>query len=118
MRRKQLSEPVNAYHATLRRVPDDIILAVGSREIDMGDGNTCVCGWVIREHIARLTAAAPESIDAYANYGTDGNPRRKCTDAFGGTDEEWSRVYLAPSWKIADLEIALAQRIKEASGVA
>jgi hypothetical protein len=41
------------YLATLRRIPDDVILSMATRDIDLADPYRCVCGWAVREMEAR-----------------------------------------------------------------
>lgn len=99
---------------TLRRVPDDVILAAGSRDFEMGDGTTCVCGWVVREALARLPEHKHETADQLNEMGY---PFR-CVTLFGGTEEEWQKIYDGVTYgpTLEHVELAFALRMDEALG--
>lgn len=97
----------------LRRVPDDIILALGCREFDMGDGDCCICGWAVREALARVRSVAAEQI--MGDDGWDCRAYSTCAALFGGSEEDWRRLYydVDNPWKLPDIEAAFAQRLNE-----
>lgn len=111
-RRKELRE-IAAFRRTLNRVPDDVILAVGSRILDdrsRSDGRTCVCGWVVRETLARIRNA-----DAKEVPGTDLSGD-VCHSMYGGTMAEWQDLYYsAGDSNSALVETALVDRILAAA---
>lgn len=41
------------FLTTLRLIPDDVILSMATRDIDLPDAWMCVCGWAAREVVAR-----------------------------------------------------------------
>lgn len=105
------------YLKTLRRVPDDEILSVATREMEMTDGKTCLCGWVIREHIARITGQAPEDVYPYndaADFGEAWSPDERCAEFFGGSRAEWNALYEGVYKEPAPLiERAFVERVLE-----
>lgn len=44
-------ENLQGYRQTLDTIPDSVALAIGLRVFNPMDGETCVCGWVLREAI-------------------------------------------------------------------
>lgn len=125
MRRKPLAAPVNAYHATLRRVPDEIMLAVAAQDFNGNDGARCLCGWVVREYAGRLREIDPVQAGV---RDVDGRPAWESDEVaasvFGGTDAEWGEIYNAAGDEAVDatnfgeLELAFTLRVMEAAGVA
>ena len=99
------------YLTTLRRVPADIILSVATRDINLRDANTCVCGWVIREAIARR-----DNVDAEDAF-SDAFHADACRAAFGDTGDEWDAIYFGVSYECAPLiERAFVERVLECVG--
>ena len=100
------------YLTTLRRVPADIILSVATRDINLDDGNTCVCGWVIREAFARR-----DNVDAEDTGKKLWWVSVKCPDEFGGEYDEWDAIYMGVTDKRAPLiERAFVERVLECVG--
>lgn len=104
---------VAQYRRTLDRIPDDIVLSMASREIEPNEGPSCICGWAVRESIARVCG-----IDA-SEAPTPSRIIYECWNRFGGTEPEWASVY----WHIigdttaALVEEAFADRVMAAAGV-
>ena len=99
---------------TLRRVPDRIILATMGRELDLGQGDTCLCGWCVREKLAEIRNVGASTVDPYADWNA-GNPRKQSQNLFGGTMQEWQNIY----WGVMDarmpiIERAFVRRVNEA----
>ena len=95
-----------SYLDTLRRIPADIILAIAAQDFDEQRGSSCVCGWALRESIARSANVAPEEIQTgYAPYG--------CADRFGGDMEEWERLYYGACQSTRNVERAFVKRLDE-----
>jgi hypothetical protein len=110
------------YLKTLRRVPDDVILDVAGRDIDLELPSTCVCGWVVRAALAQLRGTTPEAVDM-ENIGAmyDAEYRDTLTGVYGGTVDEWNDVYYGVSScsddpdSLAHIERAFLHRVLEAS---
>lgn len=111
---REYSNPQTAaFRATLDRLPDEIALAIGLRLTDdraaLFDGTTCLCGWAIREAIARETGAdAGEVI-------TDICTNRRCRERFGGSQTEWDDIYGGILRFTAQVEEALFDRVMAAA---
>lgn len=75
------------YLKTLRRVPDEIILSVATRNLKLAEGASCLCGWAVREAIARIRQTDPVHV-----FFESGNGDR-CATLFGGTEDEWQAIY-------------------------
>lgn len=83
---------LEGYRRTLDRIPDDIVLAIATRLSDetMIDGDMCICGWAIREAVAR--EVQKDAVDvSWRDYGA---VRRECVERFGGTYGEWNDIFL------------------------
>lgn len=102
------------YLKTLRRIPDDIVLSVATREIVDISPSQCVCGWAIRESIARAANMPAEEVIVTFPVTW------RCENAFGGTDEEWSAIFLGicDEAQAPRIEAAFVIRVMEAAGVA
>lgn len=108
-----MKKPINAYHATLRRVPDDIILAVATRPIELRESQECVCGWMARETHARRM-----NVDA-AERATRLSVTSALADTYGGSEfDEWCPINWAygSQIKAENLERAFVERVMEAAG--
>jgi hypothetical protein len=110
-----MKRPYTKYLKTLRRIPDDIILDVAARDLDLNSGNRCICGWVIRDLIASTTGSAPEDTAAYDFDGGPFAPSDRCRASFGGSKDEWDAVYFGVGVDPA-VELAFVHRVKEAVG--
>ena len=101
------------YLKTLRRIPDDIVLAIASREIDVNNRDTCICGWALRENIARSLDKAADDVEN-PSWSTS----VACADAFGGYVDEWSDVFLGvmDTPTVSLIEAAFVERVLEAVG--
>lgn len=85
-----------AFRATLDRLPDEIALAIGSRLFDLGEPMQCVCGWAVREAIAREVAVTADDVSESMVYGPDFNGsgvKEQCVQRFGGTDDDWDDIF-------------------------
>lgn len=108
---------------TLRRLPDDIVLDMATREFRMTEASSCVCGWALQVALDKLIGA-PES-----------RPHSLLRDQvpatlallFGGAQDEWDAMYygvlprhaLRPEFftygdHVADIELAFVERVAEA----
>ena len=113
------------YLETLRRLPDDVVLDMATREFDMVWGHLCLCGWAMRAALSRANGKAPDEFGAV----DVGSPVHGLVEKFGGTVAEWSAIYwgVTPvmestyyddplSGHIMDIELAFVYRVEEACG--
>jgi hypothetical protein len=102
------SENVAKVLRTLRRIPDDVILTMATRQFFMGDPDECVVGWAIRD-----MGLPQKSYDEH-----------EAVTAFGGTYDEWRDVYIGVCYFMPrgwdrrpcfpEIELAFVQRVDEA----
>jgi hypothetical protein len=127
-KREERSAMLN-YLTTLRRIPDEIILEMATREFVMGSAPSCLCGWALLEDLAALQAKPLDELvdnragddpsftnhDLFYNSSNAGAMQRMI-DAFGGTKREWDAVFLgvcrAPELRL--IELAFTLRVEEA----
>lgn len=117
------------YLKLLRRVPDDIILSVATREIVPSMASSCLCGWVIREAISKMankdaetTAAvgllastfAPIDDEFHASWATIEADR--LASLYGGRPADWDQIFYGICGEDALLiEVAFTNRVAEAA---
>lgn len=103
------------YLKTLRRIPDDIVLSMATREIVPQDSEMCICGWALREALAPSHDIDAVDVDVFFHVKT-----KSCARRFGGDLEEWEDLF----WNISNpgdmplVESAFVTRVMEAAGVA
>lgn len=124
--------------ATLRRVPDRIILATMGRKLVLTEGDYCLCGWFVREQLAEMQNVGASTVklcegDLWrhdlpelesAELAWSGATRRSSAIAsaklFGGTEAEWESIYMGVSekreWRYPLIEAAFVTRVDEACG--
>lgn len=113
-----MSAPHLPYLETLRRVPDEIILSVATRNLVLGDGEQCLCGWFVREQVARMTNDRADCTSAY-NYGAEigepFSPVGRSTKMFGGTVSEWASIWngVTQNEFAPHIERAFVERVRE-----
>lgn len=110
---KYADERTAAFRKTLDRLPDEIALAIGLHVYDketLDYGQSCVCGWIVREAIARETGRDPEEVH------TD-RPRFDIVDRFGGTFDDWDQIFtgVCEPDRAALIEEALFDRVMAAA---
>lgn len=106
---------MTTYLDTLRRIPEDIMLAIFAHEFDECDGNVCICGWAVRENLARLNNSDAEDENAYDQNAPEGgawNPPARCAQMFGGEPREWQSLY-SNAASNPDVEAAVVDRLNE-----
>lgn len=82
--------------ATLRRVPDRIILATMGRDINVWRPNTCLCGWFVREKLAEMRnvgASRLPNVCTPDGHCVNLDSERGCQELFGGEEEEWKDIF-------------------------
>ena len=110
-----MAQSVNRYLQTLRRVPDDIILSVATRDVELDSFSDCVCGWVYREMRARAanTDAEVESVGS-GLFSTPTRITEGLAAKFGGVEEEWADIFWGVEWHASEIELAFTDRVLEA----
>lgn len=116
------------YLQTLRRLPDEVVLDMATREFTMSRADFCLCGWAMRAALSQANGKTPEEFDDFG-FPSD------MAERFGGTEDEWRAIYLGvtPQWsdlivgglewaenqlrgKLATIEEAFVHRVIEAAG--
>lgn len=98
------------YLATLTRLPDDIVLAVMGRDLDLGYPYECVCGWAVRESIARELGIAAS--DVASGIQLPNLIVVECANRFGGSVDEWDRIFIGVcNDQMPLIEEAMARRL-------
>ena|SRR6185503_3398691 len=96
-----------SYLTTLRRIPDDVILSMATREFQMYDPPSCICGWAMREDLLAATGS---------QGGGHSGPVR-CAARFGGTEQEWGAIFggVTDTYGVLPrIEMAFVRRVDEA----
>jgi hypothetical protein len=110
--------PSNVRHsgilATLRRIPDAIILDMATRRIDLFFSRSCICGWAMQ-----ATFNAPTDYDAwYLTHALSVRSRDeyflRLVETYGGTPKQWYTLYRGIMDKTAIVEAAFMDRVLEA----
>jgi hypothetical protein len=100
------------YLDTFERIPDEIVLSLLTRDLNLDEPTQCVCGWVVRENLALAAGKDADEIDV------DGeNMPELCQKAFGGSQQEWYDIYydVTDPERIPVIERALMIRVLEAT---
>lgn len=102
---------VLSFLQTLRRLPDDVVLDMATREFQMGEPDTCVCGWAIRHALARRLDVAPEDVngDTVSVHSEE--------KLYGGTWQEWYSIFqgVCGDVDLPLIELAFVIRVDEAA---
>lgn len=56
-------EGLELYLNLFELIPDDIMLTLATRELQLDNANACVCGWAVRDAIACVTGEEAARID-------------------------------------------------------
>ena len=98
------------------RIPDDIVLAVSARDLELGNASLCLCGWTLREQIARTTGRSADDVDV---DNEEHDIVQELSDLYGGTWYEWYAVFLGVTdSRMPTIELAWLNRIDEALEIA
>lgn len=102
------------YLKLFQRIPDDIVLSVATRDLALLEGTRCLCGWALRESIARASNVDAGDVDLNCAVGfrtiSEGTAR-----AFGGRHSDWSEVFYGVAGpESRTIERAWVDRIDEA----
>lgn len=125
------------FYRLLQGVPDDILLSVASRDLDLDNPNACLCGWIVREAIGSLAAVDPDTFGLYSRivdcevhtqtgksllvpWSLDRAPVI-CAMLYGGAYRDWSALYFGVSYQggprssLGAIEEAFTRRVREAA---
>jgi hypothetical protein len=95
-------------------IPDDVVLSVATRDLDLGEADRCLCGWVLREQLARAAGvdASEQTVDSFRVVGG-------CVEAFGGDYDAWSAVFRGvTNYRARIIEEAWTNRVLDALEIA
>jgi hypothetical protein len=106
-----LSPRTRATLRTLMLLPDDVVLDMAGRELDMYSGNRCLCGWALREVLAKAADLPPERFNVWEHTG---NVPVALASQVGGTTAEWSEIFndVMDSEKVKEIELAFVLRLE------
>lgn len=103
------------------RVPDDVVIAAAGHDTEMGNPFACLVGWVVREHIARLTDTPILRPDDVALTREEmmqvRDPVDTAVKAFGGRPDDWANVFYGVCHKMTwlpPIETAWTLRLLQA----
>jgi len=102
---------------TLRRIPNDTFLALGTEDFYMGSPYYCLCGNAVKQELLALVGHEYTYSDADL----------KCMELFGGDYQEWKNIFSGvcfssteqfDQWGYAypilpEIELAFVQRLNE-----
>lgn len=98
-----------SYLRTLRRIPAEIRLSMATREFDMHDADMCITGWAIREALLRAFGTMKRvpgmEVDGVKQCDPEASIRAAQT-LYGGTREEWARIFWGVDGKDAQGNVA------------
>lgn len=107
---KEYHRRVAMYLDCLRMVPSDVFLAVCLRDFDMSTSNLCVCGWVVREALARFRNVDADEVTPFSD-----NSANDAYKFFGGDAGAWNKLFrdvTAPDY-LPGVEEAFVTRLDE-----
>jgi hypothetical protein len=85
-----MSKLTRKYLKTLKRIPDDVVLSVASRNLKLDDGNYCLVGTAVKEMLISMVGTAPKKFDTEVDSI---NVPELASLLFGGTKSEWEDVF-------------------------
>jgi hypothetical protein len=104
-----MSRTPEQYLSTLQRIPDDIILAIAAQDFEEGSPARCVCGWAVRESIARAAGIDADTVELSSCLLT-----LDCVERFGGERDEWLHIYYGVmDFRAPAVETAFVDRLNE-----
>lgn len=113
---------------TLRRLPDEIVLDIAGRDINLFQPHACVCGWALNSAITfglnkAVAMAKNGQLDIYypdedksseeVRYDAD---VRVMAEIFGGNEGDWQLIFMGVTEGVLVpyIEEALTRRLMEA----
>lgn len=93
-------------------VPDEVVLAVASRDLELFNATTCLVGWTVREHLAALAGQSPVEGDIQ-----DLDILDEIVSALGGEFEDWRAVFIRVQFAddVQVIEAAWTNRVLQAA---
>ena len=91
----------NAARKVFESLPDEVILNMATREFDMENSCTCVCGWAFRAGIDRLADSgfgplAKHLDEKYMSGAFSNGTQQGCSLLYNqASDTDWNTVYYA-----------------------
>lgn len=104
------------YLETLRLIPEDIFLAIFAQDFHQSRNDSCICGWALREAIAREVNVAPEFVSmptANSFWYDEQDSYVGCADRFGGDIAEWYDLWDGAANDTRKVERAVVDRLNE-----
>lgn len=107
----EIEEDVDGFYTTLCYLPDDVVLDIATREMDMGDHKTCLCGWALRAIVAKVQQVTTERAEPPYGSIVGGLAKR-----VGGTQSEWNDIFIGvcDDEKLLKIELAWVYRVDDA----
>ena len=115
---------IDRAYRTLKRVPDDIILAVMTDDMNLENTQTCLVGSVVQEKVlqmANLEFNPTANLNRIDRGKYSGGSVNSAQSLFGGEYEEWNEIYYGVTnhpedtgdseLDVHEVEIALARRL-------
>lgn len=104
------------YLKTLRRLPDEVVLDMATREFDMDAYDHCLCGWAIRGALSYMDGCTPEEVDSDVVAGQgNGSVPRGLAERYGGEVEAWKTIFVGVQGaRLPTIERAFVERVAEA----
>jgi hypothetical protein len=104
------------YLTTLRRLPDDVVLDIATRDLDLWRPCRCVCGWAVRAGLARSSGDWTEERTGDAVLTGRISVLSAMEQMYGGTLDEWQEVFVGvvQPLQLPLIEHAFVLRLDEA----
>jgi hypothetical protein len=104
---------VKEYLSTLRKLPDDIVLDLATRELELNNPQRCVCGWAVRASLGKLQDRDPARVNM-----EDVDEAEWLNQSYGFGDVTWHEIFdgVVEALEAPVIEEALRIRVIEAAG--
>jgi hypothetical protein len=88
-------EEISEYRflTTLQRIPDDVVRSISSHTFKFESCDFCICGWSIREVVARRDGVNIENVSTISE-GVSSLMPFTMSRFFGGSEQEWRSIYI------------------------
>lgn len=112
-----IPERTAGYLSTLRRLSDDAVLELATREFSMFNPQRCICGWALRQDMAKAASNGTRytAEDILLNP-SEVNINLQLAVLHGGTPEEWADIFsgVTDNYRYPYIELAFVLRLDEA----
>lgn len=114
-----MKKTIAQYLKTLRRLPDDVVLDLATRELELFSPSRCVCGWAVRLGLAQAAGVpAKDELDTFEYHGMLPvcGTVASMVELYGGTIDEWADIFsgVTEEREMPVIELALVKRVLEA----